>query len=306
MSNFLITGGAGFIGSNLAERLIRDGHKVTIIDNLMTGSENNIPAGTKYLGQSFSINQIWNIPIDKEAGVFDGIFHLGVPSSTPMYRTNRYYLPLSMLEYTNLMEYAKAYKIRVVYASTSSIYNGCALPSNESMAILPTDFYTELRYYFERLARVYHDFYGVKSIGLRFYGVYGPREYYKHKYANMVTQLLWAAQKGEVFEIYGDGEQKRDFTYVSDVVDALILAMYSTIECDIFNVGTGTTHTINEVIKLIGTKIKYVPVPIKNYVMETFADTTKARDSLGFSAQISLKKGLRLMQKEGTKPKGAV
>jgi UDP-glucose 4-epimerase len=157
------------------------------------------------------------------------------------------------------------------------------------------DFYTEVRLIWERLAKVYNDFYGTQTVGLRLFSVYGPHEEYKKQYANLITQMIWAKNKGEVFEIYGDGEQRRDATFVSDVVDAFIRAMTNDTKCDVFNVGTGKNYSLNQVAEMVGVKTKYVPIPFKNYVSETLANTAKAEKMLGFKAKVSLEEGIRLL-----------
>ncbi len=166
------------------------------------------------------------------------------------------------------------------------------------MPIYVTDYYTECRYAIERLAKLYNMLFDVKSVGMRFFSIYGPKEEYKGKYANIVTQFLWSMLKDESPVIFGDGNQTRDFTYVTDVVEALILAMKKDFEYEIFNVGTGVAHTFNEVVdllnRLLGKNIQpvYRPNPIKNYVYHTLADTSKAEKVLGFKAKVNLEKGV--------------
>ena len=167
------------------------------------------------------------------------------------------------------------------------------------MPVYVTDFYTECRYAIERLAKLYNLLFGVKSVGLRFFSIYGPKEKFKGQYANIVSQFLWAMQKDESPIIFGDGTQTRDFTHVYDVVNALLLAWKKDFECEIFNVGTGVAYNFNEVVDLLNKILRknikpiYKPNPIKNYVYHTLADTTKAERMLGFKAKISLEEGLR-------------
>jgi UDP-glucose 4-epimerase len=289
MKKFLCTGGAGFIASTLATRLLNDGHQVYIVDNLTTGDYHNIPDGAVFLSTS-----IMGLKDHKDIK-FDGIFHLGAPSSSPILRKDQYLISDTIREFIFLLGLAREQNIKMVYASSSSIYNGCPVPSREDMVITPTDFYTEVRLIWERIAKVYNDFYGTQTVGLRLFSVYGPHEEYKKQYANLITQMIWAKNKGEVFEIYGDGEQRRDATFVTDVVDAFILAMGSSIKYDVVNVGTGKNYSLNQVAKMIGVKTKYVPVPFKNYVSETLANTTKATNLLGFTSKVSLEVGIRLL-----------
>ena len=294
----IVTGGCGFIGSNLVERLVKDGYSVVVFDNLHTGNLENI----KGLDVEF-----FNEPYSKLTDLVpeaDVVFHLGIPSSSPMYKENPRLVGEAINDAIEIFEYAKKTGCKVVYASSSSIYNGNKIPYREDMPIYVTDFYTECRYAIERLAKLYNILYGVKSVGLRFYSIYGPKERYKGKYANIVSQFLWAMQRDESPIIFGDGTQTRDFTHVYDVVDALILAWKKDFECEIFNVGTGVAYSFNEVVELInkilGKNIKpiYKPNPIKNYVYHTLADTTKAEKMLGFKAKISLEEGLASLARE--------
>jgi len=169
------------------------------------------------------------------------------------------------------------------------------------MRIIPSDFYTEGRYAMERIAEVYNKLYGLKCIVLRLFSVYGPREEYKGKYANLVSQFLWSINKDEQPIIFGDGTQTRDFIWVKDVVKAYLLAMEKDIDFDVFNVGTGKNYSLNEVVEIINktlgknVKPKYVENPIKNYVFHTLADTTKAENVLKFKAKVSLEDGIKIL-----------
>mgnify|MGYP000459830005 CR=1 FL=1 len=294
----IVTGGCGFIGSNLVERLVKDGYSVVVFDNLHTGNLENIKGlDVEFFNESYS-------KLTDLVPEADVVFHLGIPSSSPMYKENPRLVGEAINDAIEIFEYAKKTGCKVVYASSSSIYNGNKIPYREDMPIYVTDFYTECRYAIERLAKLYNILYGVKSVGLRFFSIYGPKERYKGKYANIVSQFLWAMQRDEPPIIFGDGTQTRDFTHVYDVVDALILAWKKDFECEIFNVGTGVAYSFNEVVELInkilGKNIKpiYKPNPIKNYVYHTLADTTKAEKMLGFKAKISLEEGLASLARE--------
>lgn len=227
----------------------------------------------------------------------DVIFHLGMYSSTNMYREDNNRINEVVEGAVNIFRFAAETGATVVYASSSSVYNGQKPPYKESMHPKVMDFYTEGRYYVERLAELYHSFYKVNSIGLRLFSVYGRHEENKKGYANLVTQFLWALKKGESPVIFGDGTQTRDFTYVDDVVDAFVKASQLK-GFDIFNVGTGKCYTINDMVKKLkeqmNTKIepKYVKNEMKNYVMETLADTSKAEKGLGFKARYTLDTGI--------------
>ncbi len=290
----VVTGGAGFIGSNLTAKLLREGAEVVVIDNFMTGSREVADllkerGATLLEGTSSSIREL--TPVDV-------VFHLGIPSSSPMYRENPDLLSLAVRDAIAVFEYAKESGSKVVYASTSSLYNGNDPPFTEDMPVFPTDFYTEGRYWIERLAKVYHELHGVESVGLRLFSVYGPNERPKGPFANVASQMVWAALEGRPFVIYGDGKQTRDFIYVTDVVRAFLLAWERGEGCEVYNVGTGKETSFNELAELIrrlglDLKLEYRENPIKNYVYRTLADTRKAERDLGFRYEVELEEGLR-------------
>ena len=138
----------------------------------------------------------------------------------------------------------------------------------------------------------------MKVIGLRYFSVYGPHEKSKGKYANLISQFLWNLQKDESPVVYGDGTQTRDFIYVDDVIEANMLAMDSERRFGIFNVGTGRSITVNEMVDLLNKKLgknikpRYIENPLRNYVQHTLADTSKAEKELGFKAKTSLEQGI--------------
>lgn len=291
----IVTGGAGFIGSNLVDRLAANGNQVYVIDNMHTGSVKNLDGASKTGKVQVIKDDVKNIAKHKINA--DAVFHLGLYSASPMYRDNPNLVNEVVEGMINLLEYAKTRKVPIVYASTSSIYNGLKSPHREEMTPFVTDFYTEARYATEHLAELYSKLHGVNVAAMRFFSVYGRHEEAKQKYANLVTQFFWAMRKGEQPVIYGDGVQRRDFVHVDDVVDALLLAS-STKGFNVFNVGTGKNYSLNELIEKlnkamgVGITAKYVNMPVKNYVMETLADTSKSERILGFRAKISLDEGI--------------
>ena len=294
----LVTGAAGFIGSNLTERLVKEGHEVTALDTLHTGKEENLAA----VKGKIKFVKMKSGDVAKLNENFDAILHQGIYSSSPMYKANPLITAEVLSEWISILEYVRKRKeagaeCKLVYASSSSVYNGNKPPHHEDMPIHVTDFYTEGRFEMERLAKLHDDFYGVNSVGLRYFSVYGPHERSKGQYANLITQFLWDMQKGKAPLVFGDGSQTRDFTYVDDVVDANLLALKYP-ELGVFNVGTGKNVTINEMIAMLNRqlgksiKAEYKPNKIKNYVQETLADTKKAETKLGFKAKVSLELGI--------------
>ncbi|HOO54545.1 MAG TPA: GDP-mannose 4,6-dehydratase [Methanothrix sp.] len=289
----LVTGGAGFIGSNLVEDLLNSGEDVTVMDNLSTGSLDNL----KDLDGCLEVvkadcSDLFELDIH-----IDAIYHIGIPSSSQIYRRDPFLVGDSINEMIAILELAKKEGCRVVYAASSSVYGDLTPPHQEDMRIRVTDYYTEARLCMERLADLYETFFSVKSVGMRFFSVYGPKERAKGVYANIVTQFLWEIMEGKRPLIYGDGSQTRDFVYVKDVVRALRLAMNSNYH-GILNVGTGKSYSFNEVVQVLNEKMntdlqpEYDENPIRNYVMHTLADTSRAKEVLDFESQFALREGI--------------
>ena len=288
----IVTGGAGFIGSNLVKRLVDDNHRVTVIDNFSTGNMDNLSSVLDNVSiidaPSFSIGRL---------GQCDVIFHLGIPSSSPMYVGQPELVGRSVSDMVQVLEFANRREAKLVFASSSSLYNGNPMPNTESMPVHVTDYYTETRFYIERLSVLYSELRNVDSVGLRFFSVYGQNERAKGRYANIVSQFLWSMQDGKSPVIYGDGTQTRDFTFVDDVVEACVLAMQEDVS-GIFNVGTGIRNSFNDVIDILNLELAtsiiptYIKNPIQNYVDHTLAYTGRASATLGFDAKTPLEYGV--------------
>lgn len=288
----VVTGGAGFIGSNLVRKLVGE-HDVTVIDNFSTGSLGNLIG----IEEDVKIINDSSCSIGKHVNECDVIFHLGIPSSSPMYKDDLTLVGSSINDAISVFEFAVRSGAKVVFASSSSLYNRMPLPNDERFRVEITDYYTEARLCIERFSKLYSESHGIDVVGLRFFSVYGPNERAKGEYANIVSQFLWDMQEKNKPMIYGDGRQSRDFTFVDDVVDACVLSMEFG-GSGIFNVGTGERHSFNDVVDLLnlelGTQIKpmHVHNPIKNYVDHTLAYTRIASGSIGFDAKITLKQGI--------------
>lgn len=292
----IVTGGAGFIGTNLVSKLVSD-NEVLVIDNLHTGSNDNLrefeSENLKVLNSD--VKDINNV--DFEADV---VFHLGFYSASPMYRDNPQLVSEVVSGMTSVLEYARERGSNIVFSSTSSIYNGVKPPHREDIIPAVTDLYTEGRIASERLSELYNKLHGINVSAMRFFSVYGYHERAKAGFANLASQFLWDMKAGKAPVIYGNGEQRRDFVFATDVVDCLIKASEHK-GYDVFNVGYGKNYSLNELVdklnSLLGTDIMpdYIEMPVKNYVMETLADTSKAKKTLGFKAQVDLDKGLKLI-----------
>lgn len=294
----IVTGGAGFIGTNLVEKLVND-NEVLVIDNLHTGTNENL---REFESENLKVINEDAKSVNKLDFDADVVFHLGFYSASPMYRQNPMLVSEVVAGMTAVLEYAKDHEAPVVFSSTSSIYNGVKPPHREDIIPDVTDLYTEGRIAAERLGLLYKKLHGVNVSAMRFFSVYGYHEKAKDGYANLATQFLWSMKKNESPVIYGDGEQRRDFIFAGDVADALIKA--SEVKgFEIFNVGYGKNYSLNELVeklnRMLGKDIKpkYIPMPVKNYVMETLADTTKMKTKLGFTPKVSLDEGLQLINR---------
>lgn len=290
--NYLVTGGLGFIGSNIAKKLLADGNKVWIIDNLHTGSyENKAEGATVFEGVSGKVSEL-------ELPKMDAVFHDGIYSSSPMYKEDPSLVAKSMDDFLKILDFCRKNDCPLVFASTSSAYNGVRPPQKEDAEIRPLDLYSETRLYMERVSELYAKMHGMRIAGMRYFSVYGPGEKAKKKYANLVSQFLWAMRRDEAPVIYGDGGQTRDLTYVEDVVGANLLAAERVRGFEALNVGTGKYYTMNQLVGMLnkalgkGIRPKYVENPIKNYVEYTQADTSKAKEKIGFEAKVSLEEGI--------------
>ena len=293
--NILVTGGAGFIGSNLVSALMRT-HDVTVLDNFHTGSVDNLKGvKSKISVINDSCNNIGNRLSNSDVDI---VFHLGMPSSSPMYKENPLLVGSAINDAITIFEFARNSGAKVIFASSSSLYNGLPTPQREDMNIGVTDYYTETKLCIERIAELYHKLHGLDSVVLRFFSVYGPNERAKGMYANIVSQFLWELQNGRAPIIYGDGKQTRDFVYVRDVVQACTLVMKKDVS-GVFNVGTGVSHSFNDVVNILNAELgmniepQHIKNPVQNYVPHTLADITKIKDVLGYHPKYSLKQGIR-------------
>ncbi len=300
----VVTGGAGFIGSNLALALLQKGHDVTVLDNFSLGSEKNLSSakGKIKLVKGDIRDEKLIREVCKGADV---IFNEAAASSSPMFMKNlKDAVSVNVEGFINILNAARDSGVkRVIYASTSVVYGNRNEPLNELMETKPSNFYAATKLMNENLAGLFGQEYGLETVGFRYMSIYGPNEESKGIYANLVSQFLWAMAKGEQPVIYGDGKQTRDFTYVKDVVEANILAMESKKKMvgEIFNIGTGRCWSLNELVQILNKflkksiKPKYVEMPVKNYMGSQVSDNRKISSVLGFKPAYMLEDGIREM-----------
>ncbi len=292
----IITGGAGFIGSNLANSLAKS-NEVFVLDDLSFGQKSNLDGNSELI-----ICDVRNIPDYLYKLDPDYIIHLAAKSSAPMfYEEPMKGADVNVNGFIRIMEFAKDAGVKkVVYASTSSLYSRTKPPHKEDIELIPGSFYELSKLANEHTARIYDELHGVKSVGLRFFSVYGPNELHKKQYANIATQFLWLMRKNQRPTIYGDGKQTRDFVYVTDIMDGITRAMKSNFN-GILNLGSGKSYSFNDVVGLLNgvlkknIKAKHANNPIKNYVEHTHSDISLAKKKIGFNPKVDLKEGLQLL-----------
>ncbi|MGH7720071.1 MAG: SDR family oxidoreductase [Gemmatimonadaceae bacterium] len=300
--HFLVTGGAGFIGSHLVEHLVATGHRVTVLDNFLTGRRENLAP------VSGSITLVEGSITDPDAcrramGGVEFVLHQAALPSVP--RSVRDPLATHEANATgtlNVLGAAKAAGVkRVVYAASSSAYgNTVELPKRESMPARPLSPYAASKLAGEVYASVFHATYGLETIALRYFNVFGPRQDPASQYAAAVPRFIVAALANDPPTIYGDGEQTRDFTYIANVVRANMLACEAPpAACGrVFNVGCGQRVTVNEIWSrirdLTGSTVdaRYEPGRAGD-VRDSLASLDEIRQYLGYEPIIDLDEGLR-------------
>jgi len=300
MKKVIVTGGAGFIGSHLTDLLLSRGYHVIIIDDFSTGKMANIEPLLKNKKVDFIQGSITELPLLQNLfqGV-DFVFHQAALSSVP--RSIEDPLSTSKVNITgtlNVLLAARDNNVKkVIYASSSSVYGDTpTLPKREDMVSNPQSPYALTKLVGEYYCRVFHQIYGLPSICLRYFNVYGPRQDSDSQYAAVIPIFIARLSHNKPPIIYGDGEQTRDFTFVKDVIQANIIGAESD-ACGVFNIGRGENSTLNDlaktIINLVGKDLQseYQP-PRVGDVRDSLADISKAR-AIGYEPQYSLDKGLR-------------
>lgn len=301
--NFLVTGGGGFIGSHLVEYLVTEGHNVTVIDNLNTGKKENLRSVIDKI--EFATGDIRNFEfLRKLFRGKDGVFHEAALASVQDSFTNqKEYHDVNVNGTENILKLAKEFGIKVVYASSSSIYgNPTKIPIDEIDPKNPINPYAQTKLDDEGLATRYAEE-GVRVIGLRYFNVFGERQ--SQTYAGVIKKFIKKARYGEPPIINGDGTQTRDFVHVSDVVQANILAMKSSVNHEFFNIGTGTTISVLELANLIieafGLSIKPIHGPeLSGDVKITKANIDLAKRLLNWQPKVEIRQWLRHVISERT------
>jgi nucleoside-diphosphate-sugar epimerase len=305
MSKYLVTGGAGFIGSNIVKELLSRGEQVRVLDNYSTGKRDNLfPFKDNRDLEIFEGDlRSFHIVRDAVKGV-DYVLHQGALPSVPRsikdpITTN----DVNINGTLNVLEASKEFGVkRVVFASSSSVYgNSETMPKVETMPVAPLSPYALTKYAGERYCQIYFQLYGLETVCLRYFNVFGPNQDPTSQYSAVIPKFIKMMKEGIRPVIYGDGSQSRDFTYVSNNVEANILACtVPGIGGEVFNIACGERYTLTDLVDsinlLIGKKIEPVFHDIRpGDVKHSLAGIKKAKDIIDFKVKVTFTQGIRLL-----------
>lgn len=297
----LVTGGAGFIGSNIAEALAKRGDTVRVLDNLSTGSKENLaPILNKIELVEGDIRD--QNDVNRAMVGIDYVFHQGALRSVERSVHN----PLATNDVNvqgtlNLLVAARENRVkRFVYASSSSVYgDNKVYPQVETLRCAPISPYAVSKLTAEHYCIVFAKTYGLETVALRYFNVFGPRQHPESQYAAVIPKFMESALKGNPLEVHWDGRQSRDFTFIDNVVQANLLAATTPgVGGEFFNIACGESYSLLQIIKELETLVGR-PLPRKHFgqragdVRRTWADIRKAKRHLRFLPRIGLQEGLR-------------
>jgi UDP-glucose 4-epimerase len=292
----IVTGGAGFIGSNLVNELVREGHQVLVLDNLSGGSKENVNKKAKF--HKVDITDFKKIkPLFK--GV-DYVFHLAALPRVQFSIRNPLESDNANVRGTlNVLVASAGAKVkRVIYSASSSAYGDQKkMPLQETFSVNPKSPYGLQKYIGELYCRIWSEVYGLPTVCLRYFNVYGPGQNAEGAYALVIAKFMKQKSLGQPMTITGNGKQTRDFTSVHDVVRANILAMKSKKigRGEAINIGAGRNQSINKIAELIGGPVKYIPARFEP--RDTLADNSLAKKLLGWRPSVGIEKGINELKK---------
>ena len=285
----LVTGGAGFIGSNLVDRLISLGHEVICIDNESAECHETFYWNDKAQNYKYDICNYKDIK-DLFIGV-DFVFHVASDARIqPAILNPKKSIESNAVGTANILELCRVNNVkRFIYSSTSSAYGKkSSIPNIETQPSDPLTPYSTAKVFGENLARVYYNLYGLETVSLRYFNVYGNRQPLKGQYAPVIGLFMKQHEEGKPLTVVGDGSQRRDFTHISDVIDANIIASGLTSGFgEVYNIGFGSNYSILDLANSISNDVKFIP-PRVGEVQETLASNSKFKDLTGWMPKVSL------------------
>ena len=301
MPTALVTGAAGFIGSNLAEALIDRGYRVRGVDDFATGRRSNLEPLSPREDFSFREADIRDADAMADAVAdVDYLFHQAAVASVPRSVED----PVATTDANctgtaTVLDAARRADVdTAVVASSSSVYGASEeLPKVETMPATPESPYALSKYFTEELALQFSDFYDINTVALRYFNIFGPRQDPEGEYAAVIPKFVSLMLDGDRPVIFGDGEQSRDFTYVDNAVEANVLAAEGDVTGEAFNVGTGGRVTVNELVDALNETLDTDLDPIHNDprpgdVRHSHADVSKAAELLGYEPEVGFEAGL--------------
>ena len=300
MAAYLVTGGAGFIGSHLVEELVRRGERVRVVDSLVTGKRHNLAGVASSI--EFIEGDLADAAVARQAVAgMDYVLHQAAIPSVPRSVADPVTSHRSIVEATlNILVAARDAGVkRVIYAGSSSVYgNQPTLPKREDMVPLPLSPYALQKVVGEQYGQMFTALYGLETVSTRYFNVFGPRQDPSSPYSGVISVFARAAVTGRVPTIHGDGEQTRDFTFVANVVDGVLKACHAPgVAGQVFNVATGGRISLNQLFgvvqKLAGSHVTPVYGPERvGDVKHSHADISRARAMLHYEPTVSLEEGL--------------
>jgi UDP-glucose 4-epimerase len=294
--NTIVTGGAGFIGSHLVEHLISLGHKVTVLDNFSTGRSQNLDHLIKKI-KLIECDLNNEDKLNKMLENVDWVFHLAALADiVPSIQDPQKYFNANVSGTINLLKACSANNVsKLIYSASSSCYGiPSVYPTPEEATINPQYPYALTKRMGEELVMHWSHVYNIPAISLRFFNVYGPRSRTSGTYGAVFGVFLAQKLADQPLTVVGDGTQTRDFTFVSDVVDAIYVSAKSNIKNKIFNVGSGKSISINYITKLLNAKTVNIPKrPAEPDV--TFADISKIKSELNWQPKVSIEEGIKVL-----------
>ncbi|PIP67462.1 MAG: LPS biosynthesis protein WbpP [Candidatus Omnitrophica bacterium CG_4_9_14_0_2_um_filter_42_8] len=298
---FLVTGGAGFIGSHIVDALVGNGDKVKVLDDFSSGQMENLSAALNKIGLIKGDIRDKGLVAKAVDGV-DYVLHQAALRSVPKSLANpELYNDVNINGTLNILTAARGAKVkRVVIASSSSIYGEIEkLPEREDFLPQLISPYGLSKLAGEYYARIFSRIYGLETVSLRYFNVFGPRQSLENEYAVVIPKFITCILKDEAPPIHGDGRQTRDFTYVANVVHANIKsAVTPGIKCEVFNIACGKAYSVLDIVKyvnkILGKNISPKLGPIRaGDALHTLADISKAKKLIGFRPEIGFEEGLK-------------